>query len=46
MNKAVEEGAAVVAECGAGIGVHAEPVLRAAILRIRAQNARLEKSFQ
>jgi hypothetical protein len=32
--EAVQQGAAVVAEGGAGVGVHAEPVLGAVVLKI------------
>jgi hypothetical protein len=35
VDEPVEEGAAVVAEGGAGVRVHAEPVLRAVVLQIR-----------
>jgi hypothetical protein len=37
VDEPVEEGAAMVAEGGAGVRVHAEPVLRAVVLQIRAR---------
>jgi hypothetical protein len=37
VDEPVEEGAAMVAEGGAGISVYAEPVLRAVVLQIRAR---------
>ncbi len=37
VDEPVEEGAAMVAEGGAGVRVYAEPVLRAVVLQIRAR---------
>ncbi len=37
VDEPVQEGAAMVAEGGAGVRVHTEPVLRAVVLQIRAR---------